>query len=125
MALAHKTAFQLVNEAWRQRDSVETARLMNASARMMSVYQQGTLALQRMRTGGNQLVTVQHVNVNGGQAVVANNMKAGRGGKRIPHLEKASSTGCMSIRVKIEPHQLHGRPLAARNDFESEPAGEV
>ncbi|MGH8772882.1 MAG: hypothetical protein ACREV2_17165 [Burkholderiales bacterium] len=77
MALAHKTAFKLVNEAWRQRDSVETARLINASARMMTVYQQGMLTLHRMRTGGNQIVTVQHVNINGGQTVVANNMKAG------------------------------------------------
>ena len=77
MALAHKTAFKLINEAWRQRDSVETARLINASARMMTVYQQGMLTLHRIRTGGNQIVTVQHVNVNGGQAVVANKLRTG------------------------------------------------
>ncbi len=77
MALAHKTAFQLANKAWSQRESVETARLINASARMMTVYQQGMLTLHRIRTGGNQIVTVQHVNVTGGQAVVANTMKAG------------------------------------------------
>lgn len=53
MALAHKHAFKLADEAWRQRDSVETARLINTSARMMTAYQQGMLTLHRIRTGGN------------------------------------------------------------------------
>jgi hypothetical protein len=47
----------------------------------MSVFQDGLLTLQRLRTGGNQTVTVQHVNVApGGQAVIGN-VQAG-GSKR-------------------------------------------
>ena len=77
MALAHKAAFRLMENALEQRESVEMARLVNASARMMSVYQQGLLTIQRLRTGGKQLVTVQHVNINGGQAVVAGTLQPG------------------------------------------------
>src|SRR5262249_55263023 len=51
---------------------VEAQRAANASARLMSAYQDAALALQRLRTGGRQVVTVQHVQVaGGGQAVVA------------------------------------------------------
>lgn len=57
---------------------VEMARLSNASARMIQVYQEGLLTLQKLRTGGKQTVVVQHVQVGeGGQAVIAGNMKAG------------------------------------------------
>jgi acyl-CoA thioesterase FadM len=52
--------------------SVEAARLTNAAARMMRVYQEAFLTLQKIRTGGKQTVVVQHVQVSdGGQAVVA------------------------------------------------------
>ena len=54
--------------------SIEAARLANASARMMGAFQDGLLALDRIRRGGKQTVKVvhQHVAVGpGGQAVVA------------------------------------------------------
>ena len=61
-----------------QRASVEAARLTSAAARMMAAYQDGVAALARMRTGGQQTVTVQHVHVgDGGQAVVAGSVRAG------------------------------------------------
>jgi hypothetical protein len=57
--------------------STEAARMLNASARMMDSYQHAMLTLERMRNGGKQTVVVQHVNVgDGGQAVVAGQMKA-------------------------------------------------
>ena len=38
---------------------------------MMKAYQKGLKTLQRLRSGGNQTITVQHVTVtDGGQAVV-------------------------------------------------------
>lgn len=77
MALAHKTSFKLIDDAMHQREPVEQARLVNAAARLMSVYQQGLLVLNRIKTGGNQTVTVQHVQISGGQAVVAGNIKTG------------------------------------------------
>jgi len=73
MAAAHKAAMDLLAKASQHRDSVEAARLTNASSRLMSVYQHGMLTLNRLRTGGKQTVTVQHVNVGaGGQAVIGN-----------------------------------------------------
>jgi hypothetical protein len=62
--------------------SIEAGRLLNASARMMDTYQHGLLTLQRIRSGGQQTVVVQHVNVgDGGRAMVAGQMKL-RGKKR-------------------------------------------
>jgi hypothetical protein len=62
---------------------VERARLTNAAARMFDVSQSACLTLQRLKTGGTQTVTVQHVNVThvapGGQAVVAGRVEGGRG----------------------------------------------
>ncbi len=45
---------------------------------MMQVYQEGLLALHKVRSGGKQTVVVQHVHVSdGGQAVVAGELKRG------------------------------------------------
>lgn len=50
----------------------EAARTATAAARLMDVFARGALALDRLRNGGRQVVTVQHVTVqDGGQAVVA------------------------------------------------------
>lgn len=54
--------------------TIEAARLANSAARMMASFQDGMLALDRVRRGGRQTVKVvhQHVAVGpGGQAVVA------------------------------------------------------
>jgi len=55
-----------------QHRSIEACRTANTAARLLDAYQRGLLTLERMRNGGRQTVTVQHVNVAaGGQAVVA------------------------------------------------------
>jgi hypothetical protein len=87
MAAAHKASFEIMDKALTllakidgttnpklvQLLSTEATRLMNASARMMQSYQQGMTTLQKIRSGGNQTMTVQHVNVSdGGQAVIGN-----------------------------------------------------
>jgi hypothetical protein len=60
---------------------VEVARLSNAAARMMQIFQEGLLVLQKLRTGGKQTVVVQHVQVSdGGQAVIAGSVKSETGG---------------------------------------------
>jgi hypothetical protein len=57
----------------------EICRLAGSVARLTASYQSGLLALQRVRSGGRQVVTVQHIHVaEGGQAVVAGKIK-GRG----------------------------------------------
>jgi hypothetical protein len=56
--------------------SIEAGRMMNASARMMESFQHGTLTLTKVRSGGQQIVVVQHVNVgDGGRAMVAGEVK--------------------------------------------------
>ena len=63
---------------------VEVARLSNAAARLMQTYQQGALALTKIRGGGAQTIVVQHVQVNdGGQAVIAGQARgaSGKGGE--------------------------------------------
>ncbi len=81
MAAAHRAAMKLLGQAVRVSNyPVEVARLSNAAARMMQVYQEGLLTLQKVRTGGKQTVVVQHVQVaEGGQAVIAGNIKSGEG----------------------------------------------
>ena len=78
MASCHRVAMRLSGRvSGDQIPIVEIARLSNASARMMQVFQEGLLTLQKLRNGGKQTVLVQHVQVSeGGQAVIAQ----GRGG---------------------------------------------
>jgi hypothetical protein len=78
MAAAHKAAMDLLAKSSRERDTVEQGRLANTAARLMDTFQKGMLTLNRVRTGGRQLVTVQHVQVaDGGQAVIAGAVTTG------------------------------------------------
>jgi len=91
LAAAHKLAMTFAAKAQRliEEDgsgwnrpltifATEASRVANASAKMMDAYQKGTLALHKLRTGGTQTVTVQHVNVSdGGQAVVTGGIGGG------------------------------------------------
>lgn len=83
LAAAHDAAMQLLARAFDAKNPpAETTRLTNAAARLIQVYQEGFLALHRVRTGGKQVVTVQHVVVaEGGQAVVAGSIERGAYGK--------------------------------------------
>jgi hypothetical protein len=68
------------SEGYQQRN-VEVCRLGGTVARLAVAYQAGFLALQRARSGGRQVVTVQHVHVgDGGQAVVAAKIGSKGGG---------------------------------------------
>ncbi len=84
MAATHHAAMALLASAVNSGlPPVEMARLTNASARMMDVYQAAMLTLQKCRTGGKQTVVVQHVRVSdGGQAIIAGKVKAGNRGGR-------------------------------------------
>ena len=96
LAAAHRMSMKFLRRAEqelrRQNDPdavLEANRCSNAAARMMKAYQEGLLTLGRMRTGGRQIVTVQHVQVSdGGQAMVAGQVscdqrgRSDEGGKR-------------------------------------------
>lgn len=87
LAVAHEAALRILDQALGyegQRNPVEGCRLANTAARLMSVYQDGLMTLQRLRTGGSQTVTVQHVNVQAGAQAVIGNVQTGgpkRGGR--------------------------------------------
>ena len=94
-AAAHAIAMQLQAEAsalltdFRKSDrrnsilTTEAARLINVSGRMMETTQRGVMAMHRLRHHGKQTMIVQHVHINdGGQAVVAGQLKGRGQGKR-------------------------------------------
>ena len=95
LAAAHKLAMTFAGQARKHTQQVGegiysgdllhvdyATKMANASARMMDAFQKGALALHKLRTGGTQTVTVQHVNVSdGGQAVVTGGIGAGGGDK--------------------------------------------
>jgi hypothetical protein len=83
MAAAHFTALRLLEQSTETKlQAGEVARFTNAAARMMDVYQNACLTLQKLKTRGTQRVLVQYQQVNvgsGGQALVAG--KVGRGSR--------------------------------------------
>jgi len=71
MAAAHRMSLDLMAQAGNTRDPVEKCRLINTAAKLMDTYQKAMLTVNRLHTGGQQTVTVQHVQVtDGGQAVI-------------------------------------------------------
>ena len=95
MAAAHKASFRMLDKsmtmldrahAWsnpqaQQAATIESARLMNAASRMMVTFQRGMQTLQKIRTGGNQTMTVQHVHVGEGAQAHFGPVKTGGKGE--------------------------------------------
>jgi hypothetical protein len=90
LALAHKSAFEMVAKAmeflgmadsgYGQSTNTEGVRLMNAATRMMNTYQQGLLTLNKLRKGGSQTITIQHVHVADGAQAIIGSVKSGKTG---------------------------------------------
>ena len=95
LAACHVEAMGLLKAAQDQLDNIPppqrafkvppqvegAARLFNAAARLLDVYQRGLQTVVKLRTGGQQTVKVVHVHQavqvqEGGQAVVAGNIPA-------------------------------------------------
>jgi len=81
MAACHHMSMRLMARANSiNEDTDALQRITNTAVRLMNTYQKLFQTLHKLRTGGRQVVTVQHVNVeDGGQAVVAGEVKAGGG----------------------------------------------
>jgi hypothetical protein len=74
-----------LGEGFKQTDSVELGRLAQATSRLVSTFQDGLLALQRLRNGGDQTLTVRYVTAQaGGQAVIGNVKPGGRHASKAP-----------------------------------------
>ena len=84
MAGAHFTAMRLLERsAEPELQPGETARLSNAAARMMDVYQAACMTLLKLKTQGKQRIEVQYQQVyvgHGGKALVAG--RVGRGSRK-------------------------------------------
>ena len=77
LAVAHKSALEVTDKAFFEEDASEKVKLLNLAARLMDTFQRGLLTFQRLRTGGEQRVIVQHLNLEGGAQAVIGNVKAG------------------------------------------------
>ena len=91
IAGAHFTAMRLLEQsANRNLQAGEVARFANAAARMMDVYQNACLTLQKLKTKSTQRVLVQYQQVNvgpGGQVTVA--CRVGRGSRKLGRGDKS------------------------------------
>jgi hypothetical protein len=73
MAAAHKLVMEQMGQVCYEQNARDQTKRLNAAARCMAVYQQGLLALHKIRQNGQQRITVQYVNVShGSQAVIGN-----------------------------------------------------
>lgn len=89
MATMHVSGMDMLSKAGSGNFGVdEAAKLMKSSTKLMETYQKGMQTLHQVRSSGKQTITVKHQNVqvNGGQAIIADNVhtptreKNGRGG---------------------------------------------
>lgn len=92
MTAMHVMAMRLMAKASRHTENLTTSythpstdqavKVVNAAARLMDTYQRGLATIAKIRTGGRQKVTVEHVHVNaGGQAIVGNVNQGGGASK--------------------------------------------
>ena len=79
MAAAHKHAMRLLGESEKERDSIEKCRMATTASKLMDAFSRAAVALQRLQTGSSQVVTVQHVQINGGQTAIVGNFRGGNG----------------------------------------------
>jgi hypothetical protein len=72
LAAMHKVAMEMIGSVVpHSRDAATQNRRLNAAVRCMTAYQQGLLTLRKLRLGGHQRISVQHIQVSdGGQAIV-------------------------------------------------------
>ncbi len=72
LAAMHKVAMEMIGSVVpHSRDAAIQNRRLNAAVRCMTAYQQGLLTLRKLRLGGHQRISVQHIQVSeGGQAIV-------------------------------------------------------
>lgn len=71
LAAAHKRALELMAESAQAKDPDIACKKAKVAAKMMDSFCRAALTLERLKTGASQVVTVQHLQVNG-PAVIGN-----------------------------------------------------
>lgn len=77
LAVAHSSYMQMMCKAALQSDPLLAIKLYKLASRLMEVYQRGLVTLKRLRSAGEQQITVQHVHVASGAQAVVGNVKTG------------------------------------------------
>lgn len=70
LAAAHKVVMRQVERAYHAYETGAETKRLSVALRSMAVFQQGLLALRKIRQGGQQQITVQYVNVSDGSRAV-------------------------------------------------------
>jgi hypothetical protein len=78
LAVTHKNAMEQINRAHGACGPEIEIKRLAVAARLMTVYQQGLLALKKLRQGGRQQILVQYVNVSHGSQAIVGNADHGR-----------------------------------------------
>ncbi len=73
MQMIQKINFAIDDIGINKDDDLRLQRITNTASKLMITFQQGIKTIHQLRNGGQQKMTVEHVNVNdGGQAVIGN-----------------------------------------------------
>ena len=99
LAATHKQIMELMGQVFCQPNAEAQAKRMNAAARYMSVYQQGMLALHKIRQNGQQRILVQYVNVSQGSQAIIGRESAGDP----EHYSRSQPHGGVSATCEEEP----------------------
>ena len=75
LAATHRQIMELMGVVACQPNAEAQVKRINAAARCMAVYQQGMLALHKIRHNGQQRIVVQYVNVSQGNPAVSRNIE--------------------------------------------------
>ena len=65
MAAAHRHAMRLLAESEKEREAEYACKKALTASKLIDAFTKAAQTLQRLQTGANQIVTVQHVQVNG------------------------------------------------------------
>jgi hypothetical protein len=70
MAAAHKHAMRLLGDSEKQNDNAEKCRMVVTASKLIEAFSKAATTLNKLQNGGNQTVTVNHVQINGGQSII-------------------------------------------------------
>ena len=66
LALTHKLSMNYASKAALQSNSANSVKMLNLSLRAMQIFQSGLLTLKKLRSSGEQRMTIEHVSVSHG-----------------------------------------------------------
>lgn len=112
----HSVAMEMLSKAKHAANTDQLERFGTLATKLLRTYTTQLEALAKIRRGGSQKVTVEHVHVySGGQAIVGN-VAGGQGGGRVESTGQCHApalTGSAALALQADPSML--RPDAGRD----------